>query len=162
MEENLAHFSLNAAILHQFSFLCPCAVLLWCPAAAASCSISCRAGSRRTAAVPHLGRLRWLLMLQESGSGRGWAWAPSSSGSSIPSQSIPKGCLSLLALSLGRAPCDGGLRLAGSCMFSLGERWEWRAAAGSTSAAGSADESHAVEGAETVSATITASLERRA
>lgn len=43
---------------------------------------------------------------------------------------------------LGRALCDGGLRLAGSCMFSLGKQWEWRAAGGSTSAAGSVDESH--------------------
>lgn len=41
---------------------------------------------------------------------------------------------------LGRAPCDGGLRLAGSCLFSWGERWERRAAAGSASAAGSAEE----------------------
>lgn len=61
---------------------------------------------------------------------------------------------------LGRALCDGGRRLAGSCMFSLGKWWEWRAAAGGASAAGSADESHPGEGAETVRTTIALSLER--
>lgn len=61
---------------------------------------------------------------------------------------------------LGRALCDRGRRLAGSCMFSLGKWWEWRAAAGGASAAGSADESHPGEGAETVRTTIALSLER--
>ena len=75
--------------------------------------------------------------------------APSEAGHGLPpSQAAAfrgKACQGDASVSspylLGRAPCDGGLRLAGSCMLSLGKRWAWRAVAGSASAAGSADDS---------------------
>lgn len=44
VEENLVHLSLNPAILHWFSSLCPCQILTQCLIVAASCSVGHTAG----------------------------------------------------------------------------------------------------------------------
>lgn len=39
VKENLVHLSVNPAILHWFSYLCPCQILTQCLIVAASCSV---------------------------------------------------------------------------------------------------------------------------
>lgn len=156
VEGNLAHLILSPAILHHFSFLCPCPVLRWCPIAAARHSVSARPGT--AALLPRPGRATLARP--------GGTLAPSGAGHGLPPRAaacqvkaFQRDVLASSPYLSGRAPCDGGLRLAGSCMFSLGKPTVMEGAAGSASAAGSARASRAAERAGTVRTALALSPE---